>query len=159
MPHGLVVLVALVGLQTANMETGRESQMLYTHVRPIEPYLAALVLEGYERSSTFRQLVDSIQQSNVTVWVRPGICAGGRIRSCLVSVSGSERARYVWITIDPNHTIEHRLIAAVAHELQHAVEVAEHPEVTDASATVKLYRQLAFGRCRDGLSEECETMR
>ena len=53
MPHGLVVLVALVGLQTANMETGRESQMLYTHVRPIEPYLAALVLEGYERSSTF----------------------------------------------------------------------------------------------------------
>src|SRR5262249_2315995 len=147
MPQGLLILVVLMGLQTATTETERASEMLYTHVRPIEPYIARLVRDGYERSATFRQLVDSIQQSNVTVWVRPGICAGGRIRSCLVSVSGSERARYVWITIDPNHTIEHRLIAAVAHELQHAVEVAEHPEVTDASATVKLYRQLAFGRC------------
>src|SRR5262249_29980720 len=42
---------------------------------------------------------------------------------------------------------------------QHAVEIAEHPDVTDASAAIKLYRRIAFGRCREGLSEECETKR
>lgn len=59
----------------------------------------------------------------------------------------------------PPHTSNDRLIATVAHELQHAVEVAEHPEVTDASSALELYRRIAFGRCRQGLSEECETTR
>ena len=31
--------------------------------------------------------------------------------------------------------------------------------VTDAAGLLKLYRHLAFGRCHEGLSEECETKR
>ena len=50
-------------------------------------------------------------------------------------------------------------MVAIAHELQHAVEIAEHPDVVDARGVIELYRQLAFGRCRDGQSEECETKR
>ena len=45
------------------------------------------------------------------------------------------------------------------HELQHAVEIAERLVVTDAASALKLYRRIAFGRCRDGLSEECEPRR
>jgi hypothetical protein len=86
-----------------------------------------------------------------------GICAGGRIRPCLVSVGGSQQERHIRIRIDPQHTIENRLIAAIAHELQHAVEIAERPAVIDAAGVMKLYRQIAFGRCQQGLSEECET--
>lgn len=52
-----------------------------------------------------------------------------------------------------------RQLVTVAHELQHAVEIAEHPEVNDASAALRLYRNIAIGRCREGLSEECETAR
>jgi hypothetical protein len=33
------------------------------------------------------------------------------------------------------------------------------PEVVDGPSLITLYRQLSFGRCRDGLSEECETTR
>ena len=121
--------------------------------------MIGLVREGYDRSPIFRGLVDTIQRSNVTVWVQPGLCALGRIRSCVVSVSGSAQGRYVWIKIDPQRTITSGLIAAIAHELQHAVEIAEHPEVTDASGVVKFYRKIALGRCREGLSEECETAR
>ena len=47
----------------------------------------------------------------------------------------------------------------MAHELQHAVEIAEHPEVIDGSGAISLYRRIALGRCREGLSEECETTR
>src|SRR5262245_22738816 len=156
MVRGVVVIAAVMGLQTSEANANRT---MYTRVRSTNRYIGALVREGYDRSATFRELVHTIQRSNVTVWVQPGMCAGGRIRACLVSVSGSARARYIWIKIDPQHTIRDRLIAAIAHELQHAVEIAEAPDVTDASAVVSLYRRIAVGRCREGLSEECETER
>ena len=120
--------------------------------------MIALIREGYDQSPSFRDLVDVLQQSNVIVFVQPASCAGGRIRSCLVSVNGSQRERHIRIKVD-THTSHEWLIATIAHELQHAVEIAEHPEVVDASATLKLYRQIAFGRCHEGLSEECETTR
>ena len=75
-----------------------------------------------------------------------------------MSVEGSDRERQIRIKVDP-HTSHDWLIATVAHELQHAVEIAEHPEVFDASAALTLYRQIAFGRCHERLSEECETTR
>jgi hypothetical protein len=88
--------------------------------------------------------------------VQPATCAGGRIRSCLVSVNGSHHERHIRINVDP-HRSHDWLIATVAHELQHAVEIAEDPEVIDASGALKLYRRIALGRCHEGLSEECET--
>jgi hypothetical protein len=132
---------------------------LFTRVRSTERYMIELIREGYDRSATFRQLVDALQRSNVIVFVQPGYCARGRIRSCLVSVGGSLMERHIRIKVDPQHTTQFGLIATVAHELQHAVEIAEQPEVVDASGALKLYRQIALGQCRSGLSEECETKR
>jgi len=91
--------------------------------------------------------------------VQPGLCAGGRIRSCLVAVAGSPHDRHIRIRLDPQHTIENGLIAAAAHELQHAVELAENPDVVDGRTLTALYRRIASGRCGQGLSEECETER
>ena len=142
------------GSKTPSDDVGR---LLFTRVRSTQRYMIALVREGYDRSQSFRELVDTLQQSNLIVFVQLGYCAGGRIRSCLVSVNGSQRARHVSIKVDP-HTTNDRLIATVAHELQHAVEIAEHPEVIDASSALALYRQIALGRCREGL-RECETTR
>jgi hypothetical protein len=153
-----LVLALTVGAHVSTTPSDRGAPA-YTRVRSMNPYVAALVREGYERSAAFRSLVDTLQQSNATVIVQPGICAGGRIRSCLVAVAGSMRERQIRITVDPRHTIRNGLIAAVGHELQHAVEIAEHPEVIDAATAVALYRQMALGRCGQGLSEECETER
>ena len=131
---------------------------VFARVRSTERFMIALIREGYDRSPAFRDLVDVLQHSHVIAFVQPASCAGGRIRSCLVSVSGSDVGRHIRINVDP-HTSHDRLIATVAHELQHAVEIAEHSEVVDASATLELYRRIAVGRCREGLSEECETTR
>jgi hypothetical protein len=130
---------------------------LFTRVRSTERYTIALIREGYDRSGTFRHLVDTLQRSDVIVVIQPLPCAGGRIRSCLVSVNGSVGARQIGIKIDPQHTIGDWLIATIAHELQHAIEIADHPEVNDARSAIALYRQIGVGRCREGLSEECET--
>lgn len=131
---------------------------LFTRVRSTQRFIIALIREGYSRSSGFRELVDVIKESNVIVFVQPAFCAGGRIRSCLVSVNGSTRQRHIRIIVDP-HTTHDRLIATVAHELQHAVEIAEHPDIIDGSSALAFYRRIALGRCHDGLSEECETTR
>jgi len=139
-------------------EVTDEAPGLFTRVRSTERFMIALIREGYDRSPGFRDLVDVLQQSNVIVFVQPASCAGGRIRSCLVSVNGSRRARHIRINVDP-HTSHDWLIATVAHELQHAVEIAEHPDVIDGSGALELYRRIAVGRCREGLSEECETER
>ena len=74
------------------------------------------------------------------------------------TVAGSLRERQIRIKVDP-HMSHDWLIATIAHELQHAVEIAEHVEVTDGPGALRLYRQIAIGRCRDGLTEECETAR
>jgi hypothetical protein len=131
----------------------------FTHVRSTVAYVRTLIKEGYERSPGFRDLVDTLQRSNAIVLVQPGSCAGGRIRSCLVSIDGSLVERQIRIKVDPQHTIRDRLIATIAHELQHAVEIAEQPDVFDAPGAMRLFRRLAFGACRAGLSEECETER
>jgi hypothetical protein len=135
----------------------RDPPASFTRVRSMDRYVFGLIRKGYEHAPAFRALVDALQRSNVIVLVQPGICAGGRIRSCLVSVNGSDQERHIRIRVDPQHTIENRLIAAIAHELEHALEVAERPDVVDAAGVMKLYRQIAVGRCQQGLSEECET--
>jgi hypothetical protein len=130
----------------------------FTRVRAPETFMIELVREGYERSPAFRELVDTLQRSNVIVVVAPGLCAGGRIRSCVVAVAGSARDRQIRIKID-THASHDRLIATIAHELQHAVEIAERADVTDGETALRLYREIGLGRCREGLSEECETAR
>lgn len=129
---------------------------LFTRVRSTERFMISLIREGYDRSSTFRSLVDTLQQSNVIVYVQPAVCAGGRIRSCLTSVNGSPAERHIRINVD-TRTSHNALIGTIAHELQHAVEIAEHADVFDAPAARRLYRAIGIGRCRDGLSDECET--
>jgi hypothetical protein len=149
------------GVQETTTNAGPEdaARPLYTHVRSGDRYFIALIRRGYDRSPTFRALVDTLQHSNVIVLVQPGLCAGGRIRSCLVGVAGSAHNRHLRIRLDPQHTIENGLIATAAHELQHAVEVAENPDVVDGRSLAALYRRIAIGRCGQGQSEECETNR
>ena len=170
MSLGLVLLVAVMestGLQAeairreggAIAQTIEPSKPLYTRVRSEDRYLRGLIRRGYDQSPAFRELIDALQHSNVIVLVQPGLCAKGRIRSCLVAVDGSEHDRHIRIRLDPRHTIENGLIAAVAHELQHAVEVAESPDVLDSASLAALYRRIAIGRCGQGLSDECETTR
>jgi len=154
----VVVLAMAAGFQTTDSNQGGAG-VAFTRIRPSEPYLTALLREGYERSATLHELVDALQRTNVILSLQPLACAGGRIRSCLVGVKGSQRERHIWIKVDPQHTIKDRLIAAVAHELQHAAEIAEDPDVVDAASALALYRRIAVGACGRGLSEECETAR
>src|SRR5262245_34216688 len=138
-----LLVVAIVVASHVSPASADDAPGLFTRVRSTERFIIALIREGYERSATFRGLVAKLQHSNAIVLVQPATCGGGRIRSCLVSVSELQGGRHIRIKVDP-HTSHDVLIATVAHELQHAVEVVEHPDVIDATSLLRLYRQLAF---------------
>jgi hypothetical protein len=125
-------------------------------VKPADAEMRRLVLAGHARSATFRGLLDEIHQSNVMVVIQFGQCAKGRVRSCVSHVEGDSRQRHIRIKVNAQ-TTDDRLIATIAHELEHALEIARRPEVTNSTQALALYRTIALGRCGQGLDERCET--
>jgi hypothetical protein len=127
-----------------------------TRVKAADKETRRLVLDGARRSTVFRALIDELHQFNVIVVIQFGFCANGRIRSCVSNVDGDERQRHIRVKVSPR-TTEMYLIATIAHELQHALEIAREPRATNVREVLELYRRIATGKCREGLSEECET--
>ena len=77
----MVLTVAIVAAgNAAEAAVVGDTPGLFTRVRSTERFMIALIREGYERSSTFRELVDGLQRSNIIVFIQPAACAGGRIR-------------------------------------------------------------------------------
>ena len=71
-------------------------------------------------------------------------------------VGGDARTRTIRILINPRTTND-RLIATIAHELQHALEIIRQPEITNGDQVMELYRRIGTGKCAQGRSDRCET--
>jgi hypothetical protein len=113
------------------------------HVRASEPHIVALIETGLARSATFRRLVDTLDRSDVIVYVDPKLTRQslGAYLAHNVVVSGG--VRYLHVAIDA-HGAEGRLVPLLAHELQHAVEVAADPAVRDPRSVEQLFERLAI---------------
>lgn len=97
-----------------------------------DPFIASLIREATERSGTFRRLVETIDATDGIVYVQKGRC-GHNVLTCLaltVRVAGPSRILRIVQDTRRNHDA---LIAAIGHELQHAVEALGDPHVTDAT--------------------------
>jgi hypothetical protein len=108
------------------------------HVRSSDVRIRALLAQGVGRSATFRHLLDKLDASDVIVYVVPK-----RTRPELsgylphrVTVAGP--FRYLQVMVDLLGA-EDRVLSVIAHELQHAVEVAEAPEVRDDTSVTRLF--------------------
>jgi hypothetical protein len=104
-----------------------------------------LFAEGGERSATFRDLVDTIDQSTGIVYVEFGYCAFGHLNGCLLPfVASLHSDRYLRVLVSPDtHRRSHdQLIALVAHELRHVVEVIQHEEVVDVDSMEAMFRKI-----------------
>ena len=114
---------------------------LGSHVRGATPKIKSLIEEGIRRSPTFRKLVERLNDSDVVVYLNvtndlpPGL--DGRLS--FMTYAGS--VRYMHAQIIDGLGID-GAIAIAAHELQHAVEVAEHPDVRSVEALAALYERI-----------------
>ena len=113
------------------------------HIRPTDPKIKRLFIDGLSRSPTFRSLVEALDRSDVIVYVdtkttRPGL---GAYLSHSITVAGAYR--YVHIALDVQGA-RGRLVPLLAHELQHAAEVAAEPGARDLQGVDKLFERLAI---------------
>lgn len=112
-----------------------------TRVRATGPTAARLLERGIELSGTFRQLIAILEQSDLIVHVETafrrkvrGVCL---LRGETRVAATTSRGRFLRITVSlPG--VECELLSTLGHELQHAVEIAAAPDVTDDAARIRI---------------------
>jgi len=97
-----------------------------------------LIDRGMERSGTFRELAARLDGSDVTVYVRYSRCGGG-VPACLLWASAAGGVRRLLVKVDGVGRPQNDLIALLAHELQHANEVASSPSIRDLASFQEVF--------------------
>jgi hypothetical protein len=127
------------------------------HVRTSEPAIVALLDAGRRSSPTFRELLKTLDESDVIVYVKPKLTRPGLNAYLAHNIVASGGYRYLRIAVELRGAWRH-LVASLGHELQHAVEVARAPTVRDDAGLVQMFERsnLKFG-CQAGAGECYET--
>lgn len=113
-------------------------------VRPNDARMATLLLDGLRRSPSLLSLVERIEASDVIVYLETQPALSDHLAGCLTWITSVGRFRYVRASINPNLTAD-ALIASIGHELQHVVEIIDHPDVTGPATLFALYQDLGRG--------------
>ena len=113
------------------------------HVRTTDPSVRALLARGFRRSSTFASLIARLQQSDVIVYIEQLPRLPGGLEGRMMMLPRAHAFRYVRIQIIPLGTLEDS-IALLGHELQHAIEVADSPDVGDQDTLARLYQRIGL---------------
>ena len=113
-------------------------------VHPIGPVARMLIEDGPAQSPTVASLLEAVGKSDLIVYVATGFL---HVPGRLDFACAKPGVRFLRITINVPEAEPH-LIAALAHELQHAVEIAGAPDVIDAATLARHYRE--HGQCIAG---------
>ena len=132
------ILGLVVTAITLANSTNLNSQQVPPAVRPEGSSVEKLITRGLHRSATFRDMVTKLENADVVVYVRFARC-GGDVPACLTWVTGGAGARRLLIRLDRFKRSPDELTVLLAHELQHATEIASNPTVTDSKSFQKLF--------------------
>lgn len=127
-------------------DAGSEARDPIPRLRTADRRVRALIAQGIAGSPTFRALTSRLEQSDVVVYVECGRRdrrepGGGR----LIFVSSAGGFRYVVVRLGWLSSPAQQ-IAMLAHELQHAVEIADTPAIVDPQSMADAYRRMAGAR-------------
>jgi hypothetical protein len=114
-----------------------------SHVRTLDARLQPEINAGLARSSLFRQLVARLDASDVLVYIQSRCGMSRRLFGRLAFMGAGGGRRYVHVLVSCALTGDEQ-IAALGHELRHAVEVAEAPSVVDTASLGEEYRRIGF---------------
>jgi hypothetical protein len=111
------------------------------HVRAVGSRMEGIIAEGLRRSGTFAQLVLALNSSDVIVYIESGRGLPSTLAGRMLLAAGPANQRYLRIQVT-GQPRSNELIALVGHELRHALEVAECPEVRDERSLLALYERI-----------------
>ncbi|HET7619716.1 MAG TPA: hypothetical protein VFK20_14515 [Vicinamibacterales bacterium] len=113
------------------------------HVRAADGAVHHLLARGITRSKTFAALVARLDASDVIVYVERTLSLQSAIEGRLLLLP-TGRQRYLRVQVRSLGQPDD-LVALIAHELRHAVEIADAPAVHDEASLVGLYEKI--GHC------------
>ena len=144
-----VLLLTFVLPYSVSAETAPRVRVLDAHVK-------SLFDHGLTQSPTLRALVDKVEASSILVFVDGDMRMPERLGAQLNFVTSVNDVRYV--RVDVNVLLApRRQIALLAHELQHALEIADRPEIQDIEAMESLYEDIGFQSFDNGRHRGFET--
>lgn len=114
-------------------------------VRTTDRRVRALIDEAVQASPSLRALVERLEQSDVVVYVQCEASAPSPIAGRLTFITTAGGLRYVLVRLRPQRSHPQQ-VALLAHELQHAVEIAERPAIVDDTSLAREYAR--FGHIR-----------
>ena len=112
-------------------------------IRPQNAYIAELLKTGRARSATLRSLAERIEAGNVIVYIAVNPLLKSSLSGALTWMTRAGGFRYVRASISRDLTPD-QMIATLAHELQHAAEVAEDATVISEATLVDMYRRIGL---------------
>lgn len=146
----VTALLLLVILPAAHAQAQKPGMQ---RVRTDSRYLRLVLASGIERSPTFRRIVDLLEHSDLIVEVQCGRFTGSMQAGRTVLLSARPNVRYLLVEIACPMTTTPAL-CIVAHELRHALEIADAEWVVDGATLAGLYREIGFRNC-DAYGSSC----
>lgn len=138
-PSARACLIAAVALVfTVSLASAQDPGQAAPHVRGVNLETALLLHDLTARSPTARELVEHLNRSDVLLYVEFRPFSSETLRGRIGLLASSLHPRLFAIEIDPRHTMTDRLVA-LAHELQHAVEIADAGSVRDSRSMAALF--------------------
>lgn len=117
----------------------------WSRTRPLSAGAIALLKDAVDYSAIVEDLLEQIERTDLVVYVMdtmPGVFVGPK--SSMVFLSGDTSNRYLLIRLDQMRLPQPERIAALGHELHHALEVAAAPDVKGALDMAGLYRRIGW---------------
>lgn len=128
-------------------DTGLPSWPLDSHVRSSDDRLLKSLRDGVTRSPTLRRLIDVLNRSDVIVYIESrGKMRTGFAAYLVHQIVTAGNHRYLKVVVN-RELARDRLTVVIAHELQHAREVAEAANVRSGADMEALFKRLDSGRC------------
>ncbi len=139
---GVTLLVAVSMVLAVGARPGSPA---WTHARPTSPHAARLMQLATERSAVVRALLDDLERTDVVAYLvfsQDAVPSHRRDSMCFLTDAGG--TRYVVITIHWRPEPPIAYVPVLAHELQHALELAGAAGVRDSTALARLYRTIGW---------------
>ncbi|HEY7533833.1 MAG TPA: hypothetical protein VH681_13745 [Nitrospiraceae bacterium] len=113
-------------------------------VRTTEPEVQALLDNATSRSETFRSLITALNESDIIVYVETSVTRAAKLRGHLVHrIVAKGTHRYLRLRLNPFGPVEQR-IGVIAHELQHALEIAQALNVGRSETVQSFFELIGF---------------
>jgi len=131
--RGIIACFLIVGSTPAGAEEP------FSHVRSEQAAVRSWLAEGYERSATFRALVDEIDRRPGIVYIEATNNVPHQLDGALVhNISGSRELPMLRVIVRASLDRVDG-ITTLAHEMQHVVEVLRAGKTTDGAAMSELF--------------------